>query len=343
MRLSTGIRVGILLIIPLVIGLETNSPQFAILVSLGVLNLSMPEGSATNWSLRRTLSITCLANASAIAIGTIIGTTGLASLVFLGLGFFLLSYLRVFHNSTPMLFTASILFSIGIGFPGGSLSASLDRFVFVLVGGLVGLGGALVFSHFHPDMRKPFSQNSSNQIETCRVSLRERFRPFTNDFTFKTHHFRFSLAFAVAGAAGLAVSLYLGINRDYWVIMTLALLLLREKVSETMGYVTSRVLGTVLGSLVGVAIIVTIHNQWVFIGMIFIFATIFYVIRRTNYVVGTFFITLFVLALVSLSNPGDASIAVARFVDTLIGAGISLLTVLILISGDRSFSKTLWD
>jgi hypothetical protein len=49
----------------------------------------------------RVLSVTCLVNPVVLAIATLMGTTGAAAVLPFGLGFFLLSYLRVYRDAIP--------------------------------------------------------------------------------------------------------------------------------------------------------------------------------------------------------------------------------------------------
>ncbi len=86
LRLFLGIRVGIMVIIPLVIGLLTNPTPVYILVSLGVFYVSIPEGFPTKWSRMRVLSLTCLVNPVVMSIATLIGTIGAAMVLPFGLG-----------------------------------------------------------------------------------------------------------------------------------------------------------------------------------------------------------------------------------------------------------------
>ena len=342
LRPFLGIRVGIMVIIPLVIGLLTNPTPVYILVSLGVFYVSIPEGFPTKWSRMRVLSLTCLVNPVVFSIATLIGTLGAAAILPFGLGFFLLSYTRVVRNIIPIIFVAAIDLAVGVGYPGGSVAAALERFWLLLGGGLLGLLGAFVSMQFHS--KKSVYQNRTKSEETHHSSLKEKLRPLRNDLSIRSTHFKSSIAVGIAGAAGLAIAQYLDISRDYWVVMTIALLLLRDNASITLSYITSRIAGTILAALIGYEIVATVHNQWISVLLVFLFVAAYFATRGISYLVSTFFITLFVLSLFALSMPlGATSVAQIRVVDTLIGAAISLLTVSIIIARHRSLSTTVWQ
>jgi len=77
-----------------------------------------------------------------------------------------------------------------------------------------------------------------------------------------------------------------------------------------------------------------------FVCIMFIFASICFAVRTVNYALETFFLTPFVLILLSILIPGQILFAEARILDTLIGAGLSLLGVLIIWSFSYSLKKT---
>lgn len=342
LRPFLGIRVGILVIIPLVIGLLTNPTPVYILVSLGVFYVSIPEGFPTKWSRMRVLSLTCLVNPVVFSIATLIGTLGAAAILPFGLGFFLLSYTRVVRNIIPIIFVAAIDLAVGVGYPGGSVPAALERFWLFLGGGLLGLLGAFLSMQFHS--KKSVYQNRTKSELTHHSSLKEKLRPLRNDLSIRSTHFKSSIAVGIAGAAELAIAQYLDISRDYWVVMTIALLLLRDNASITLSYITSRIVGTILAALIGYEIVATVYNQWISVLLIFLFVAAYFATRGISYLLSTFFITLFVLSLFALSMPpGATSLAQIRVVDTLIGAAISLLTVSVIIARHRSLSTTVWQ
>jgi len=91
-------------------------------------------------------------------------------------------------------------------------------------------------------------------------------------------------------------------------------------------------------------IVAIVYNQRISVVLVFLFVAAYFATRGMSYLLSTFFITLFVLSLITLSMPpGATSVAQIRVVDTLIGADISLLTVSIIIARHRSLSTTVWQ
>ncbi|MGC2569942.1 MAG: hypothetical protein WA364_00410 [Candidatus Nitrosopolaris sp.] len=185
LRPVLGIRVGIMVIIPLVIGLLTNPTPVYILVCLGVFYVSIPEGFPTKWSRMRVLSLTYLVNPVVFSIATLIGTIGIAAVLPFGLGFFLLSYMRVVRNIIPIIFVAAIDLAVRVGYPGGSVPAALERFWLFLVGGLFGLLGAFVSMQLHS--KKSVYQDKTKS-ENHHSSLKDKLRPLRIELDVKSTH-----------------------------------------------------------------------------------------------------------------------------------------------------------
>lgn len=88
---------------------------------------------------------------------------------------------------------------------------------------------------------------------------------------------------------------HLPLSRDYWVVMTITLLLLRDNVSITLSYITSRIVGTILAAIILYVVLATLYNLWIFVLLLFLFVTAYYATRGISYLLSSFFITLFVL------------------------------------------------
>jgi uncharacterized membrane protein YccC len=90
----------------------------------------------------------------------------------------------------------------------------------------------------------------------------------------------------------------------------------------------------ILRAELALLILANVHDLWFLYCILFVFASVFYAVRNVNYALWTFFLTPFVLILFNILIPGQIYLAQIRILDTMIGAGLSLLGVLII----RSFS-----
>src|SRR5487761_526993 len=324
---SSGIRIAIIAIIPLIIGLVTNQINLGLIGTLGAFNVSMPEvPRSSKLPQLHILGLACIANAAALALGTLVGLTGPFAIFLFGFGFFIAAFLTIYSDIAIIGFVACVLFSIGIGLPGGgSILAAWDRLWTCFLGGLLGLAGVAIHgiitrrnSSKHED-KVPAS--TSDVLKESHQSYRERLKPVTANLFLKSQHLRFSFAFGIAGAIALAIAERLDLTREYWVLLTLAILLNRSDISTTLNFAVLRIIGTIVGALIGLAITAIVISTAQLLPYLFVMCVLYFSFRGLNYGLGTIFLTPFVLVLVNIPNPGHPLLAEARILDTFIAAG----------------------
>jgi hypothetical protein len=111
---SSGIRIAIIAIIPLIVGLVTNQISFGLIGTLGAFNVSMPEDPRSSKLLQlHVLGLACIANAAALAVGTLVGLIGSFAILLFGIGFFIAAFLTIYSDIAIIGFLACVLFSIG--------------------------------------------------------------------------------------------------------------------------------------------------------------------------------------------------------------------------------------
>ncbi len=92
-----------------------------------------------------------------------------------------------------------------------------------------------------------------------------------------------------------------------------------------------RIIGTVIGAIVGMIIIANVvPNIWSLSFILFALSSTYFALRTVNYALGTLFLTPFILVLLDILVPGQTIFAQVRILDTLIGAGLVLLGVFIM-------------
>ena len=180
------------------------------------------------------------------------------------------------------------------------------------------------------------ASKDASGVSFSSVSGANPFQPSPANLSLSTGVLQFSVVFGFTGAAALLIVQNLGLVRDYWVLITLAVLLLRSDVSTAPTFVVLRVVGTVVGALVGLAVTAVVVNSWFLVAFVFAFCAMYYAMRGLNYALGTTFLTPFVLVLINVPSPGNPLLAEARILDTLIAAGLALAMV----SGLSLFSRS---
>jgi uncharacterized membrane protein YccC len=135
---------------------------------------------------------------------------------------------------------------------------------------------------------------------------------------------RFALRLMVCvGVAGV-VSEVLPLQRSYWVVLTVAVVL-KPDFGSVFARAVQRGLGTVTGAVLGAVIIVVVpYGPWLLIPFGLLAALLPYG-RSRNYGLMAVFLTPLVVVLIDLLAPGGWRLAEDRLVDTLIGCAIVLL------------------
>ncbi len=98
--------------------------------------------------------------------------------------------------------------------------------------------------------------------------------------------FRYAARFAIAAAAGLAIRLALGLEHGYWVLITIAVVIKPQLWLSTTSTI-HRVGGTVLGALLGVALLISVTGAWGLVVTLFVLAVVAVSLIRVNYGLGS--------------------------------------------------------
>ena len=129
----------------------------------------------------------------------------------------------------------SIVFSIGIGLPGPSISNAGEGFLLYFVGGLWALLG-VVIPLLH-STSKPKSTTVSIPLHHPGFTYRERLTPLLSNLSVRSQPFRFSIVFSIIGAIGLLIAVDLGLTKASWVLITICVLFLRSEISTTFSFI----------------------------------------------------------------------------------------------------------
>jgi len=136
---------------------------------------------------------------------------------------------------------------------------------------------------------------------------------------------------ALALITGYICSLFFHIGHSYWILLTIVVIL-KPAYSLTKKRNADRLLGTFLGVLAGIFILLVIKNNTaLLIIMIFLMAGS-YIFLRTSYFTSVLFMTPYLVIFFHLLNPANLKMVLSdRIIDTAIGSGIAFLANIFLI------------
>jgi len=148
-------------------------------------------------------------------------------------------------------------------------------------------------------------------LETLRASL-----------TFDSLAMRHALRVAIVTGVAVLVTRLLDLPRGYWVTIT-AIIILQPYAGATLVKGLQRVLGTVAGALLTVALVALLRDPRGLLVAIFVFAAISVAFLRVNYLIYSIFLTPTFVLLAEMSA-GDWHLAEVRVLNTLIGGALGL-------------------
>lgn len=316
----TGLRAAFFSLVPLVIGIATNQLNAGVISSigalnegvvstLGALNLSFVEGPAPSRTRLAAILLTgCVANAVAFSLGTLVGTTGTVLAVpLVAVGVFALMAIRVVSGMDAVGVVASVVFTVGVGLPGGNVAAAGDRFWLMLAGGAWAILGALLQLWLRRATRTPPGVGAALPPPASRAEV-----------------LLHSLVVAVTVAVGLGSAETAGLVRDYWVMLTVVMSL-RPRPAQTVSYTAARVAGTAGGAIVALVVTLATSDPVISLILMAIFAFAMFSTRNVSLVIFTFFLTAFIIILLNLAFSGGSALAIARMIDVGLGGALALL------------------
>ncbi|SDU83786.1 Uncharacterized membrane protein YccC [Microlunatus sagamiharensis] len=149
-------------------------------------------------------------------------------------------------------------------------------------------------------------------------------RPSLASFAPGRKAWTFAARLGVTMAVAETVRLLVPLEKPYWIVLTAALVL-KPDLGSVFARGVQRTLGTLVGVVIGVAIVAVVpHGVWLLLP-IAACAFAFPYGRSLNYGLLSTFVTPLVLLLIDFGTRVDGRVALDRLLDTVIGAGVVLV------------------
>ncbi|MBU2951850.1 FUSC family protein [Tamlana agarivorans] len=144
------------------------------------------------------------------------------------------------------------------------------------------------------------------------------------NFSFKSPIFKHSLRLTVTMLIGFIIGNMIEMQQPYWILLTIVVIM-RPSYSLTKERTKHRVIGTLIGAIVGVCIVFITQNTIIYAIIAGLSLIIGFSLVKQNYRNGAAFITLYVIFMYALINPNILDVIKFRVLDTLIGAGLAYI------------------
>lgn len=136
--------------------------------------------------------------------------------------------------------------------------------------------------------------------------------------------FRHALRLTIAILFSYVFGHFIGIRNPYWIVLTL-IVIMRPNYGLTKERSLSRVIGTLAGAAIASFIIFLTQNMVVYSVLAIISLTFAFALVQQSFKIAATFITIHIIFLYALWEPNAFEIIKFRVLDTVIGAGISLI------------------
>ena len=182
-----------------------------------------------------------------------------------------------------------------------------------------------ILAYFDTGPGSDYRSTSHLQISRFVTHQDYSLKRFRDNLSFSSSIFKHALRVGIVMLIGYAVARFQTYGEhSYWILLTIMVVLKPGfSISKKRNY--HRILGTLIGGLIGILILALVPNTTVQFIFLLIFMTGTYSFQRLNYIVSVIFMTPFILLLFKFLGVGGFDLVQERVVDTLIGSAIAFL------------------
>ncbi|MBD2495569.1 FUSC family protein [Nostoc sp. FACHB-280] len=145
-----------------------------------------------------------------------------------------------------------------------------------------------------------------------------------NNFTFDSITFRHALRLALITTFAEFLAAILQLPRGYWITLT-ALVALKPNFGGTSETTVQRVIGTILGGMMGIVLILLVQNQYAIAVCLLLLVFIAMSVRPLSYSLFTILLTPAIILLLNLISAGGWQVGVLRIIDSIFGGVLALV------------------
>ncbi|MDB5192723.1 MAG: hypothetical protein JWQ96_2286 [Segetibacter sp.] len=181
--------------------------------------------------------------------------------------------------------------------------------------------------HFYTTYDRSLTKQKLPEVDYDKFTKSERVRlPLIIDnLSLKSEIFRHSMRMSIAIAAGFLLSHLFNLGHGYWILLTI-IVILKPAYSLTKKRNKDRLIGTVLGVLIGVVIVLLIKNSIALLCIMVVLMAFSYSFMRNNYLLSVLLMTPYIIMLFHLLNPQlFQQVLRDRIIDTAIGSIIAFV------------------
>lgn len=184
------------------------------------------------------------------------------------------------------------------------------------------------------DIEREDIVNTRKFINTETINLNN----LKSNFSLSSNTFRHALRMSIVLSMTYLVLMLIDFSEFgiYWVLLTI-LVILKPGFGLTQERNLQRLIGTVIGGVLGAMILMLIPDPTIRFALLIVFFFIAYSLFRINYIIAVIFMTPYVLIMLSFTGANTIEIAKERIFDTFIGGSIAFLSSYLIFPNWESF------
>ena len=163
-------------------------------------------------------------------------------------------------------------------------------------------------------------EDSSQFLTLQEYRLNVLLQNFSLDSTMFRHAFRLTVAIVF----GYVLGQIFNIQNTYWILLTI-IVIMRPSYGLTRDRSKDRIIGTLIGAVIAVGIVLLTQNLIVYSVLAFISLILAFSLLQRNYKSAAALITISIIFVYSLMNPDAFEVIQYRVLDTIIGAAIAVV------------------
>lgn len=183
---------------------------------------------------------------------------------------------------------------------------------------------ATIYDYYSSTSARLLFENR-RKIEYSKFVTSQDYAPhvFTDNLSLKSAAFKHALRVSAMCLLGFMVAKFISTgHHSYWILLTI-IVILKPGFSLTKQRNYQRLIGTVSGGIIGIGILLLVHNKTEEFALMVFFMLGCYSFQRLNYVVSVLLMTPYILILFSFL--GVNNIVTERITDTIIGSVIAFV------------------
>jgi len=146
-----------------------------------------------------------------------------------------------------------------------------------------------------------------------------------DSFSIHSAIFRHALRIGITSALAVFLAAAFNLPRGYWMPLTVVVIMAPDFGGAFMVRTIQRGVGTILGGLFAVLLLIFIHHQIVVLAMLLLLTIIAISLQPINYALFVFFLTPLIVVMYSISGTADWHIPFDRVLDTLAGMLLAII------------------